>query len=87
MIKLHHVLTHNRVLPTKSKNIFLETLAQKDEKYMAFLTHFYTLSFTATAISWLQGEMDYTVEEIIQQIDRLLQEHIEGAKVSNVLLP
>ena len=37
----------------------------------------------ATAISWLQGEINYSVEEVIQLIDRLLQEHIEGAKVLN----
>ena len=62
---------------------FAETFCDQDEKYLAFLTHYYTISFATTAISWLQGEIDYSVEEVIQMIDRLLQEHIEGAKVLN----
>ena len=62
---------------------FAETFCDQDEKYLAFLTHYYTISFAATAISWLQGEIDYSVEEVIQLIDRLLQEHIKGAKVLN----
>ena len=62
---------------------FGETFCARDEKYIAFLTHYYTVSFAAIAISWLQGEIDNSVEEVIQMIDRLLQEHIEGAKVLN----
>lgn len=62
---------------------FEEALCHKDEKYLAFLTHYYTIALAETAISWLQGEIDYSVEEVIQMIERLLREHIEGAKVLN----
>ena len=62
---------------------FGDTFCDRDEKYIAFLTHYYTIALAETAISWLQGEIAYSVEEVIQMIERLLREHIEGAKLLN----
>jgi len=50
------------------------------EEYMAFLTHFYTLSLAGLVESWLTGEMDQTPEEIIEMIDVFLQDQSLGAK-------
>ncbi|WP_431030495.1 TetR/AcrR family transcriptional regulator C-terminal domain-containing protein [Lysinibacillus sp. LZ02] len=60
---------------------FTEEMNVCDDKYLGFLAHYYTLSFTAIAISWLMGEMDYTVDEFIQMIDQALREQLTGAKV------
>lgn len=51
--------------------------------YMEFLSHFYTISLPTTAISFIQGEMDNTVEEIVEMIDKTLRDQIYGAKFRN----
>lgn len=50
------------------------------EEYMAFLTHFYTLSLAGLVESWLLGEMDQTPEEIIEMINIFIQDQILGAE-------
>ena len=57
-----------------------ETL-DEDEEYAAFLSHFYTVSLSSLALSWLQGEMDATPEQIIAFIDRAINEQRVGANV------
>ena len=51
--------------------------------YMEFLSHFYTISLPTIAISFIQGEMDNTVEEIVEMIDKTLRNQIYGAKFRN----
>ena len=55
-----------------------EILQEMEEQYLNFITHFFTVSITAVTISWLQGEMDFTVEELIQMVNRFLDDHIKG---------
>lgn len=50
------------------------------EKYMSFLTHFYTLSFAGLVESWLLGEMEQTPEEIITMLDMYIQDQLRGAQ-------
>ncbi|RHW32741.1 TetR family transcriptional regulator [Lysinibacillus yapensis] len=50
------------------------------EEYMAFLTHFYTISLGSLVESWLLGEMDQTPEEIIDMIDLFIQDQLLGAQ-------
>ncbi|HWK22525.1 MAG TPA: TetR/AcrR family transcriptional regulator C-terminal domain-containing protein [Ureibacillus sp.] len=50
------------------------------EEFIAFLTHFYTLSLAGLVESWLTGEMDQTPEEIIDMIDIFIQDQIRGAE-------
>lgn len=45
------------------------------------ITHFYVISFAGMLESWLLGEIEYTPEELIAFSDRLLQDHILGAKM------
>ncbi|MCM0622959.1 TetR/AcrR family transcriptional regulator C-terminal domain-containing protein [Lysinibacillus sp. OL1_EC] len=57
-----------------------EMCQEVEKKYMSFVTHFFTVSITAVTISWLQGELDFSVEELIQMVDRFLSDHLEGTK-------
>lgn len=50
------------------------------EEYMAFLTHFYTLSLAGLVESWLLEEMDQSPEEIIEMINMFIQDQILGAE-------
>lgn len=52
----------------------------KDKQYTDFLSHYYTISLSTLAISWVQGEMDLTPTEIIALIERLITEQTTGAK-------
>ena len=56
-----------------------ELLANK--AYMDFLTHFYTLALPTIAISWLQGEIDHTPEEIIDMMDITFRTQFYGSKM------
>ena len=44
------------------------------------LTHFYVLACVGLLESWLLGEIDRTPEELIAFLDRILKEHICGAR-------
>lgn len=57
----------------------MEETAQVDDKYAAFLSHFYTISFPLMAVSWIQGEMDLTAEEMIEMMDKTFKDQIYGA--------
>lgn len=48
-------------------------------EYMAFLTHFFTLSLASLIESWLLGEMDQTPKELIEMIDVFIQDQLHGA--------
>lgn len=51
------------------------------ERKKSFLSHFYTISITSLAISWLQGEVDYSLEEMIQMLMTMVEEQTVGAKI------
>ena len=48
---------------------------------MDLMTHFYVVAFSGMLESWLLGEIDRTPEELVDFADRLLQEHIQGARM------
>lgn len=45
------------------------------------MTHLHVVGFAAIIQSWLLGEIDKEPEELIRFCDRMLQDHIRGAKV------
>lgn len=47
--------------------------------YISFLSHFYTLSLPTIAVSWIQGEIDFTAEEMVAMVDKTLQDQLYGA--------
>ena len=49
------------------------------KEQMAFLTHYYTISLAAMVVSWLQEEMDQTPEELIEMIDTIIMDQLNGA--------
>ncbi len=49
------------------------------EEHMNFLTHYYTISLAAMVVSWLQQEMDHTPEQLIQMIDTIIMDQLNGA--------
>ena len=51
--------------------------------YISFLSHFYTLSLPTIAVSWIQGEIDFTAEEIVAMVDKTLQDQLYGAIYRN----
>ena len=51
-----------------------------DQAYVDFLTHFYTLSLPTIAISWLQGEIEHTPEEIVEMMDITFRHQLYGAQ-------
>ena len=53
---------------------------QADKRYMDFLSHFYTISLPTIAISWIQDEIDFTAEEIIEMLDKTLKDQLYGAQ-------
>lgn len=44
-------------------------------------THFYVVALAGMLESWLLGEIDYTPEQLIAFADRILQDHVRGAKL------
>lgn len=48
---------------------------------IAMMTHFYVVALAGIVESWLLGEIDRTPEELIDFADRLLNDHVEGAKI------
>ncbi len=48
---------------------------------MDLMTHFYVVALSGMLESWLLGEIDRTPEELVDFADRLLQEHIQGARM------
>lgn len=53
---------------------------QSNEEYLAFLTHFFTLALGSIVTSWLNGEMDYTPEQLVEMIDIFVQDHLRGVE-------
>lgn len=53
---------------------------ESNKEYLSFLTHFFTLALGAIVGSWLNGEMDYTPEELIDMIDMFIQDHLRGVE-------
>ena len=51
-----------------------------EEKTRGFLSHFYTISISSLAISWLQGEVEYSPDEMIQMLMTMIEEQTIGAK-------
>lgn len=56
------------------------TEVEADTAYISFLTHFYTINLPTIAISWLQGEIEHTAEEIVAMMDTTLKDQLFGAK-------
>ncbi len=48
---------------------------------ISLMTHFYVIALAGIVESWLLGEIDRTPEELIDFADRLLNDHVEGAKI------
>lgn len=51
------------------------------EEEIDLLTHFYVVAMAGLIVSWLRGEIKKTPEELIDFIDRILQDLIQGAKI------
>ena len=45
------------------------------------MTQFYIIALTGLIESWLRGEIDHSPEELVTFADRILQDHIRGAKL------
>lgn len=60
---------------------FAEELGEHeiDNDYVAFLTHFYTISLGGVMESWLLSEIDKDPEELIRFIDMTLTAQMRGA--------
>ena len=43
------------------------------------LTHFYVVALAGMTESWLLGEIDRTPEELIQFVDTILNDQVNGA--------
>lgn len=71
---IHHTIEH----------ISVEIGVQNDhafEEDIDLLTHFYVVAMAGLIVSWLRGEVEKTPEELIDFVDRLLQDLIQGAKI------
>lgn len=53
--------------------------AAKEDRELT--THFYVVALTGMLESWLLGEIDRTPEELIAFADRMLTDHVRGAKL------
>lgn len=51
-----------------------------EKGYSDFLSHFYTIALPTLAVSWIKGEIDFTAEEMIEMMDKTIQDQIYGAK-------
>ena len=51
------------------------------EEEVALMTHLQVVSYAGIVESWLVGEIDCTAEELVAFSDRMLQDHIRGAKL------
>ncbi len=51
------------------------------EEDIALMTHIYVVATAGVIESWLRGNIDRTPENIVAFVDRLLQDHIRGAKM------
>ncbi len=74
-----HNIIHRTV-----EQIGLEIGAIRGESNCAdieLITHFYVVSFSGVLESWLLGEIERTPEELISFADRMLQDHVRGAKL------
>lgn len=45
------------------------------------MAHFYVVALAGIIESWLRGEIDRSPEELVSFVDRILQDHIRGAKL------
>lgn len=54
---------------------------ESDGADIELTTHFYVVALSGMLESWLIGEMDRTPEELISFADRMLQDHVRGAKL------
>lgn len=71
---IHHTIEH----------ISVEIGMQNDrafEEEIDLLTHFYVVAMAGLIVSWLRSEVEKTPEELIDFVDRLLQDLIQGAKI------
>lgn len=48
---------------------------------IALMTHIYVVASAGVIESWLLGEIDRTPEELIKFADKMLQDHINGARL------
>lgn len=53
---------------------------ESSEEYLSFLSHFFTLALGSIVTSWLNDEMDYSPEELIEMIDLFIQDHLRGVE-------
>lgn len=51
---------------------------EENIEYLTFLTHFFTISLGTLVASWLNDEMDYTPEQLIEMIDLFVKDHSKG---------
>ena len=71
-------IIHNAVEQIGTDAGILHTIAT--EKDVQRMTQFYSISYTAILESWLNGELDYTPEEMVAFADQMIQDHIRGAR-------
>ena len=62
----------------KEIGVVNESVCQAD---IDLMTHFYIVAVTGLIESWLRGEIDRSPEELVTFTDRMLQDHIRGAKI------
>ena len=69
------------IIQNTVEEIAAQLHAQASEREVALLTKFYVGALASIVEDWLLGEIQETPEELIQFTDRLLQEHMMGAKL------
>lgn len=74
-----HAIIHHAVEQIGVEIGAPDTAAVQEE--INFFSEFYVIALAGLVASWLQGDVEQTPEELISFADRLLQDHIRGAKL------
>ncbi|MDO9522767.1 MAG: TetR/AcrR family transcriptional regulator C-terminal domain-containing protein [Methanocorpusculum sp.] len=51
------------------------------KRYREYLTHFYTMAFAGMVENWILGEMNMTPEMIVEYMERLIADQLNGARM------
>lgn len=75
---IHNMIQHAIRQVCEEAGLLNTSIAQDD---IELITHFYVVALAGLIEGWLCGQLDRTPEELIAFVDRLLQDHIRGAKL------
>lgn len=74
-----HAIIHHAVAQISEEVGAVQASVPEDD--VALMTHIHVVASVGIIESWLMGEIDRTPEELIAFIDRLLQDHMRGARI------